>query len=124
MSIEQFYFPNKVVNYTNFPELRMYKADIERIIVYAIRAELALADYSKARYDRVDLNMEEIQTHIDLCRQVCEGLGLAGNVCFDVLLEVRTIQEQLQNLSYLKRKFGSGIVGEPTKTTSEDRSVV
>jgi hypothetical protein len=124
MPMDTFYLPKEAVNFINFPELRTYKADIETIMEYALRVQTAVADYNEARYDRIDLNMEELHAHIDLCRTVCEALGSAPNVCFDILLEIRNIQQNLQNLAYLKTKFGSAIIGEPTTTTSEEGSVV
>lgn len=120
MATEQFYFPNKVVNYVNFPELRGQRENIQAILDYSLRAQVALADYNEARYDRIDLNMEELQANITLCRSVSDALGLASNVCFDILLEIRSVQEMLQQLVYLKRVTGTNLIGLPTNTTSED----
>lgn len=120
MPLETFYLPSEAVNYINYPELRTAKPDIEAIMEYAMRVNLAVADYDEARFDRIDVNMEEVQRNIELCRRVCETLGTAPKVCFDILLDIRDIQNTLQNLVYLKRTTGNSIIDTPTITTEGD----
>ena len=127
MPKDTFYLPQEAVNYINFPELRAYKKDIETLLEYTLRVNTALADYNEGRYDKIDLNMEELKSHINLCRTICEALGNAPKVCFDVLIELREIQMHLQNLLYLKNKYGNRYIGTPTnaaKMASGERGVI
>lgn len=111
------YLPSEVANLTNYPELRAQRANLTAIMDYALRATSALADYNEARYDKIDLNAGEIRQAIALCRSTSEVLGTAPKVCFDILLEIRTVQEDLQNLLFLRVKYGTKYIGVPTITT-------
>jgi hypothetical protein len=117
---KQQYLPSEVVNYTNFPELRTHREDIELIQTYAKRVDLALADYEAGNYDRIDLNADELSTNVDLCRSVCDRLGTAPSVCYDVLLILREIQTTMQNVLHLKVKYGDLYVGKPTTSEGGD----
>lgn len=115
--MEQFYYlPNEQVNYINYPELRTYRADIVSIIAYAEVVATAVSDYQKGKKDKIDLNTDEVQQYINLCRSTSEVLGKAPKVCFDVLMELRNVQVQLHGLMHLRRKFGTKYIGEPTVT--------
>ena len=119
MPKDTFYLPSEAVNYVNYPELRTYRKDIETIMEYALRVGMALADYNEGVYDKIDLNAEELKTHINLCRNVCYALGTAPKVCFDVLIELRELQYAFQNLLYLKNQYGDQYIGKPTPSEDE-----
>jgi hypothetical protein len=110
--------PNELPNYINFPEVRLQKDNITAVMSYSLTAQAALTDYNNGTYDRIDLNSDEIQSNIDLCRSICDVLGNANNVCFDVLLDVREIEKSLLKVLFLKRKYGNQIVGTPTNSDS------
>lgn len=113
-----YYLPSEQPNYINFPEVRTQKYNIQTVMSYSLTAQLALADYNSGRFDRIDLNTDEIQSNVDLCRSISDALGNAINVCYDVLLDVRTIQQNLQSLLYLKRALGNAVLGTPTNATT------
>jgi hypothetical protein len=113
-----YYLPNEQPNYINFPEVRQQKANIQAVMDYSLKAQAALADYNEGRYDRIDLNSDEIQSNIDLCRSINEVLGNANNVCYDVLLDIREIHKNLLKLMYLKRQYGNQVIGTPTNANS------
>jgi hypothetical protein len=111
--------PFEVLNYTNFPELRTQRNNIEALQTYAMRMNEAITDFESGKYDKIALSDSELQTNIDLCRTVCEALGNASNVSFDVLMTLRDIQTTMQNVMYLKTTYGDLYVGTPTVTEEE-----
>ncbi len=115
--LEDYYLPHELVNYTNYPELLTYRQDIEDLLNYSLTVHNALQDYNEGIYDRIDVNMEEVQNHITLCRTLSDVLGKAPRVCFDVLLEIRVIQEHLHKLVFLKNTYGNQYVGTPSPTS-------
>lgn len=118
-----YYLPNEQLNYSNYPEIRPQRANIEAVLTYSQTVSTAMTDYETGKYDRIDLNTGEIQDNIDLCRTICGALGNAPKPCIEVLMEVRNVQKQLQNIMYLYGKSGSALIGTPTNTTSEGGGV-
>lgn len=112
-----YYLPKEITNTINFPELRTVAADVSQVVIYSNLAQLALSDYQSGKVNRINLNSDDLQSNVNTCRGICETLGKAPNVCYDILLSVRAIQMNLQNLIFLKRKFGDTYVGVPTNTT-------
>lgn len=112
-----YYMPNELPTTVNYPELGVRKADIQTVINYATTAQNAINDYNTGITDKIDLNQDEIQSNIDLCRDVCNTLGTATNACFDILTQLRMIQKLLQSLIYFKNQYGNQYVGKPTTTT-------
>jgi hypothetical protein len=119
MPLDTFYLPKESPSFVNFPVLRDEQVNIETLVSFALRVNSALVDYIEARYSKIDLNMDEVEQHITLCRGVCERLGMADNVPFDVLLELRVFQKQFQNIRLLYRTQGKNLIGTPDKTASE-----
>lgn len=118
MPLDNFYLPKESVTLVNFPVLREQRDNIEKILIYILRVETALVDYNEARYDKVDLNTDEINQYVELCRTVTGALGTAESVPYDILIELRSIQSQLHNLVYLNRQEGKAVFGTPSAETT------
>jgi hypothetical protein len=118
MPLDNFYLPKESVTLVNYPVLREQRDNIEQILIYVLRVESALVDYNEARYDKVDLNTDEINQYVDLCRTVTYALGTAESVPYDILIELRNIQAQLYSLVYINRQEGTTVFGTPTTTTT------
>lgn len=113
------YLPSERVNYSNYPELRRFRTDINNIMSYMVTVDDALRNYNNGIKDKIDLNTNELETYITLCRNVTESLGNYSKVCFDVLLILRKIQTDLQNVRFLSREYGDKYVGRPTSTEED-----
>lgn len=118
MALDTFYIPTNTPNLINFPVLRSQQANINALMTYALRVSSALADYNSGKYNKIDLNMGELQQNIDLCRSTCYTLGTASSIPFDVLVELRKFQDQFQNVMTIYRVKGAAVVGTPTSTTT------
>lgn len=110
------YLPHEELKITNYPELSMVESEIDAIQVFAMRTNLALADYNEGRKDKVDIDVEQLRKHIELCRYVTDILGRASNVCFDILMDIRQVQHALYDVLFAYQRFGSEYVGTPTQT--------
>ncbi|MNN36620.1 hypothetical protein D3C81_1505220 [compost metagenome] len=108
------YLPQEKLNYRNYPEVRDKQADINTLFAYALRVNEALISYNSGEFDKIDLNTNELETNITLCRSISETLGTAKNVCYDLLLELRVIQKNMQLVRYLGKENGTRYVGKPT----------
>lgn len=109
------YLPHEELKITNYPELSKVEAEIDMIQRHAVRVNQALGDYNEGRTDRVDVDITDIQRHIGLCRYVADVMGRASNVCYDVLMDLRSIQQGLHDILFAYRRFGSEYIGTPTK---------
>jgi len=96
-----FYLPQEMPSLYNYPELEIVKEDLLNILSYSIKTDAEIKKYENNEVEQIELGLKELTNYIELCRQVCEVLGKANNVCFDVLLEVRNIQDSLQQTRYL-----------------------
>jgi len=114
------YLPDEEINFRNYPELYTVWDDLQKINAYATRVHKALADYTSGQYDKIDLNTEELNSYITLCRNVCSVLGQAPKVCFDILLDLRELQYHMQILLYNRRRFGSKFIGTPSTSGEGD----
>lgn len=115
------YLPEEELTTSNYPEVVSLKSDLLKIESYAERVNLALTWYEESEFDKIDLDVVEIEEYAQLCRSVCETLSTASKVCYEVLLDVREIQNILQELLYLRRKYGDEYIGKPTNTTEDER---
>lgn len=114
MASDTWYLPEEELHYRNYPEVNYAQADIQLILQYAMRVDTAIFDYSNGTFDKIDIDVHDLANYIDLCRSVCSKIGTAPNVCFDILLEIRSIQKILQTLMYAKNKYGNTYIGTPT----------
>ena len=118
MASSTWYLPDEKLSYKNYPELNTVATGINSIIAYAKTVNTAIASYNAGTVDKIDVNMRDVTTYIDLCRSVTGILGNAPNVCFDLLLEIRAVQYELQNLVYNKNRYGSKYIGTPSNKSS------
>ncbi|WP_017814477.1 hypothetical protein [Paenibacillus shenyangensis] len=115
---DTYYLPNTEPSFINYPVLRDEQANIEAIVTYAERAYSALYDYNEAIYDRVDINTDELEQYIDLCRRTCNALGTSDRVPHDVLIELRSILAELYKLRQLAAD--TEIIGEPDEIEEDE----
>lgn len=120
MESNTWYLPSELLQFRNYPEVNSVSEDIDDIMDYSMHVHLALVGYTEGLYDRVDVDSHNLQKYIDKCRNVCNVLGNAPNVCFDLLLELRGVQNVFQQLLYAKNRFGSQYIGTPTPISSEN----
>jgi len=112
-----YYLPSEELRYRNYPEINTVLTDVNSIISYAKRVNIALVNYNSGAYDKIDVDTVALQNYIDLCRSVNAILGNATNVCYDLLVEIRALQTEFQTIMYLKNKYNNKYVGTPTSTT-------
>ena len=108
------YLPEEVLNFTNYPEIKDIVPDISALIAYASKANTALQAYLSGVSDKIDLNISELSAYIVSCRNICNIIGTAPNVCFDILVDMRELQDILQTFAYVKNRYGNQYVGSPT----------
>lgn len=108
------YLPHEVLKITNYPELSTVAKEIDAIRVFAMRLSILLADYNEGQADKISVDVEDLRSTIGLCRTVCDVLGRAPNVCFDVLAEIRTLQIAFHDVLFAHERFGSEYVGTPS----------
>lgn len=118
MALDTFYLPKEAVSFVNYPVLREEQGNIETLMTFALRVHSALTDYNEARYDKIDVNMDEVETNINQCRATTLRIGTSDRIPFDVLFELRKIQHTLQNLRYLYTQQGKNLIGTPTTSTT------
>lgn len=119
-----YYLPSEELAYRNYPEVQIAQNDINTVTDYVMTVGSALDDYNQGVTDKIDINGDELQSNITLCRSICDTLGNAPRICFDVLLEVRNMQDFLQQLLYIKSTYGNEYIGTPSVVTDESGGVV
>jgi hypothetical protein len=117
------YLPDEEPYIRNYPEIADVSLDIENLIAFGTRIGNAIDAYVSEKYDRVDIDIIELQKSIDLCRETCTYLSSAPKVCFDMLLELRELQSLMQLFLYLKDRYGNQFVGKPTNAAASSTSV-
>lgn len=123
MPLEPFYLPRESLTLVNYPVLREQREQIENMLVYALQVQTAITDYNEAKVDHIDVNMDELDTRVGTCRQVCEALGTADQVPFDILIELRMIQVELQHLVYLYRLEGRQRIDPVSQQTQAEEGI-
>ena len=113
------YLPEEELQYRNYPEVHGVMDNINRLVYYAMSLSIVLDDYNNAVADRIDIDVVDLQKNITLCRSITDVLGNAPQVCFDLLMELRTIQDTMQTLLYAYNRFGSQYIGKPTDLTED-----
>jgi predicted KAP-like P-loop ATPase len=116
------YLPEEALYFRNYPEVASVMPQLEDILAYAMRVNNAIIDYNSRVFDKIDVDVVALKRYINLCRATAEVLGRANNVCFDLLVELREIQNVFQTVMYLRNRYGSKYVGKPTNVTEVDTS--
>lgn len=99
------YLPNETLYFRNYPEIRPILSDIQSVITYASEVYTAVTDYTNGNTTMINLDVAELQASIDLCRSICQTLGTASNVCYDLLVELRSILSVFQTLMYVNSRY-------------------
>lgn len=113
------YLPYEELKVSNYPEVAQVLTDIDLIQTYAMTCDQAVLAYNEGTNDKIDLDAVELRREVDRCRRVCDLLGNAPIVCYDLLTEVRAFQMTFQDLLFMKNRFGSEYIGKPTATSEE-----
>jgi hypothetical protein len=111
---ETYYLPGEVLSNGNYPEVNGVIDDINDILDFVMNSVRKLDLYLNGSSDKIDVDIVSLPGYIDKCRNVCETLGNASNVCFDLLIDLRKVQECLQTLTYIKNRYGSQYIGTST----------
>lgn len=114
------YLPDEELKISNYPEVALVQDEIGLIMGYAMEADQAVFEYNEGLKDKIDLDVVDLQKAIERCRHVCDILGNAPKVCFDLLLEIRELQMSFQELVYLKRRYGDEYIGKPSEAKEEE----
>lgn len=114
------YLPSEVLKNSNYPELKAVEGKLDGVMLYAMRVDSALHAYSTGTTNRIDVDPTELRKWIEQCREVCEVLGNAPRVCFDVLMELRSMQTSFQELLFMHNRYGNEYVGVPSPTSEEN----
>lgn len=114
------YLPNEVLNVANFPEINAVKSDISILENFAMAVGIAVSTYNEGVTDKINVNQIKLEENIKRCRNVCEVLGSQPAPCFDVLLKIRELQMDFQELLYAHRSQENIFLGEPTKRSEVD----
>ena len=105
------YLQSEDLNFRNYPELQGILNDIQELIGYSTAVSNALNAYVNTITTRINLSIVDLQKYASLCRNLCNTIGNAPNVCYDLLVEMRLIQDTLQTLIYIKNCYGSQYIG-------------
>jgi hypothetical protein len=111
---ETHYLPHEKLKGSNYPEVVKMATELELIQTFAMTVDQAVYMYNEGLQDKIDLDVVELRKNVDRCRTVCSTLGNAPNVCYDVLLEVREMQMNFQELLFASKRFGSEYIGVPS----------
>ncbi|AKG36081.1 hypothetical protein [Paenibacillus durus] len=121
--LDSFYLPQEAISFVNYPILRDEQTNIEKIVSYVLQVRESLTAYNSATANLVDINMDELEQHLALCRQTCESLGTAEKIPFDVLLELRSVLSTFYSLRTLYFDAGSSVIGVPVVENGEAAAV-
>jgi hypothetical protein len=112
--------PKEEFLYSNFPEVATVSADIGLIYTYAQKVQEAINAYNDRRAEKVYLNIAELRNVLETSHNVCDVLGRAPNVCYDILINIRAIQEGFNDLLYSHTANGNEYVStEPYNPSNE-----
>ena len=117
------YLTSEQLSYKNYPVLSNIIDDVNKIIAYAKSTNSAMTAYYSGTYNKIDVNIIELNNYIELCRTVCAAISNSSAVCYDLLLDIREIQATLQELWYAKNRYGDQYVGTPTDSTADSDTI-
>lgn len=110
------YLPHEELKASNYPEIANLMPDIQIIQTYAMTADQAVFAFNEGLVNKIDIDVTDMRKAVDKCRYVCNIIGTAENVCYDLLMELRAMQTNFQELIFMKNRFGSEYIGTPTNT--------
>lgn len=113
------YLPDESFSFLNYPEIEQQLSSIEELLDYALMVNTAINDYNSGTYDKIDVNVTELNQYLQICKDIINILGNAPKVCFEVLLQLREIQKAFQTLLYINRRYHGEYIGIPSEGGSE-----
>jgi len=116
--------PKEEFKYANFPEVAVLEDQLITFFTYVEEVNSAVSAFQSREADKVYLNIAELQTALDNSYSITDVLGRADNVCFDLLMNIRDIQENLLEILYSYNSEGDYLVSTPNPAiqASEDVS--
>lgn len=109
--------PDEEYKYSNFPELAQVQDEMNTLRAYMETVFTAMSLFEERQEDRIYLNIAELKDMLDMTYRVTDILGRADNVCFDILMNLRTMQEYLHELLYSYRTEGNLYVSDRKVST-------
>jgi hypothetical protein len=94
------YLPSEVLNYANFPEVLEQAEKINQFQKLLEPIMLAVSAYDLGTTDGIYVNIADVTRTRDLSYEISDILGMAPNVCYDVLIPIREAQESLNELIF------------------------
>ena len=110
------YLTKEKLSSRNYPEVSDAMESIQEIITYIASIGSAIEAYTNGSLDHININVSDLQKYTTLCRNICDTLGSAPNVCFDILTELREMQNGMQVLIFVKNRYGNQYIGTPTNS--------
>lgn len=111
--------PKEEFLYSNFPEVLLIEDRLASLQAYAIKVQEAINAYNAQETDKIYLNVAELRKMLDMSFDITDILGMADNVCYDILTNVRSIQEGFNELIYAHLSSGNVVVSNKPKPASE-----
>lgn len=118
------YLPEEKLQFRNYPEVHAVSDSIDSLLDFGMTVASALQYYNEGTANKIDIDISALQKSILLCRSVCNTLGTAPKICFDILTELHKLQDIMQNLLYIRNRYGDQYIGKPTENTSETKTNV
>lgn len=113
------YLTEEELNFTNYPAVAREWESIQELIRYNLEVHSAVSAYTEGKASKINLSEVDLRKYISLARRTLEIIGTATNVCFDVVMPLREIQYNMQEILYGKNAFGSLYVGAPGAVAEE-----
>lgn len=115
--------PHEEFQYSNYPEVAELEPKLNDLFTYLEFVTSAVSAFQENEADKIYLNVAEIDRKLDLIYEICDVLGRADNVCFDILMNVRSVQEILHEIKFAWLSQGDLLVS-PVQPPSEEEDVM
>lgn len=114
--------PKEEFKYSNFPEVAVIEDQLNHFFSYVEKVNSAVSAFQTRDADKVYVNIAELETELSKSFDMTDILGRADNVCFDLLLNMRDMQENLLEILYTYRSEGDYLVSSanPVDTQSSE----
>lgn len=107
------YLPHEEITYANYPELLTVRPQLEDLQQRLEAIITAASEFEDGLADRIYLDISEVQKTLKLAYDISEVLGKAPRPCFDILTEIRDVQESLHEILFSNRYEGNEVVADP-----------
>jgi hypothetical protein len=110
------YLPSEELKYSNYPEIYEIQTKIDEFQERIEPVVIAISDYDMGTRDAIYVNIAEVERILSLSYDITDTLGAAENVCYDILLPLRSSQEALHELIFSFKYEKSPVVMDIQRT--------